>query len=118
MANGRRRIARWVRSLAWQRLLPFGLCVLFIASISVHDAILIILNDDVIDEVEQNPLGRWLLRMQGGDVWLFVLVKLAGTAFVCAALITLYQIHRRVALAVSSALAAFQFILLVYLLLA
>jgi hypothetical protein len=87
-----------------------------VGAVSVHDAILVVLHDDVIDEMEANPLGKWLLELQGGEVWLFVLLKLVGTAFVGATLIMLYSRHRRMAISVAGALAVFQLLLLGYLL--
>lgn len=100
--------------LPFQQLL-FGACCLIVAIVSVHDAFLVVLNDDVIAQFEQNPLGRWLLDLQGGDIWLFVLVKLMGTAVVCATLIVLYRIRRQIAMSVAIVLAAFQLALLGYL---
>jgi hypothetical protein len=86
-----------------------------IAAISVHDAMLVIVNRQVIAEEERNPLGRWLLTRQSGNVWLFVLAKLLGTAVVCAVLVRLYQWRMRVAMAVASALVCFQLGLLLFL---
>lgn len=93
----------------------FATCCLFVMAVSVHDAMLVVLNDVVICAVEQNPVGRWLIELQGGEVWLFVLVKLAGTAVACAVLVTLYQVRADLALAVSGGIALFQMALLCYL---
>ena len=90
-------------------------CCLFVAAVSVHDAMLVVLNSNVIGEVEQNPVGRWLIELQGGDVWLFVSLKLVGTAVVCGVLVTLYEYRTRLALASGSGVAAFQAGLLWYL---
>jgi len=91
-----------------------ALCLL-VAAVSVHDAMLVVLNADIISEVEQNPVGRWLIELQGGDVWLFVSLKLVGTAIVCAALVTLYEFRTRLALVASGGVASFQVGLLWYL---
>jgi len=93
----------------------FAACCLFVMAVSVHDAMLVILNDLVICEVERNPVGRWLIELQSGEVWLFVLVKLAGTSVACAVLVTLYQVRADLALAVSKGVALFQTALLCYL---
>lgn len=90
-------------------------CCLFVAAVSVHDAMLVVLNASVIGEVEQNPVGRWLIELQGGEVWLFVSVKLLTTAVVCAVLVTLYEFRARLALVASGGVAAFQMGLLWYL---
>lgn len=103
---------------AHQRAAIFACCCLFVAMVSVHDALLIVMNHQVIYEVEQNPIGRWLIEMQGGDVWLFVLAKLAGTAVVCSLLVTLYEARARLATVAAVALAFFQLALLCYLTLA
>lgn len=97
------------------RLLLTAMARLFVAAVSVHDAMLVALNANVIGEVEQNPVGRWLIELQGGDVWLFVSLKLVGTAIVCAALVTLYEFRAHLALAASGGVAAFQMGLLWYL---
>ncbi|KAA5545423.1 hypothetical protein FYK55_07165 [Roseiconus nitratireducens] len=96
---------------------PIGLavCCILISLISIHDAMLVIVNYEVINEMEQNPIGVWLLGLQGGQVWLFVLVKLACTALVCTVLVSLYQYRRRIAMTVASSLAGFQSLLLGYL---
>ncbi len=90
-------------------------CCLLVAAVSVHDAMLVVLNADVIGEVERNPVGRWLIEVRGGDVWLFVSLKFVGTAIVCAVLVTLYEFRTRLALAAGSGVAAFQMALLWYL---
>jgi hypothetical protein len=90
-------------------------CCLFVAAVSVHDAMLIVLNRADIGEYEWNPVGRWLIELQDGEVWLFVFVKLVGTAVVCALLVTLYQFRARLALLASGGVAVFQMILLWYL---
>ena len=63
--------------LRHRTLLTFLLCCIAITAVSVHDAVLVVLHEEVISEFEQNPLGCWLIRLQGGEVWLFVWTKLA-----------------------------------------
>jgi hypothetical protein len=105
---------------SWPRggVLVFSVLVLFIAAVSVHDAMLVVLNEGVIAHFERNPLGRWLIELGGGEVWLFVLVKLAGTSIACAALVAIYPRWRRGAVAAAATIAAFQLGLLLYLSLA
>ena len=95
--------------------LIFVACCVWIAAVSVHDVVLVVVLHDVIGQTEQNPLGRWLIQWHGGDVWLFVSVKLAGAAFVCAVLVKLYRHRSRIAVTVAAAVAAFQLLLLLYL---
>ena len=93
----------------------FAGLLLFIAAVSVHDAMLVVLHDEVIAEVEENPMGRWLIERGGGDVWLFVAVKLLGTSLVCAILTALYPRWTRAAFVAAAAIACFQLGLLLYL---
>ena len=95
----------------------FGCLVLVITAVSVHDAALVVLHYHVIGETEKNPVGRWLIDMQSGDVRLFVLLKMCGTAVVCAVLVTIYRRRRRLAFTVAGAVACFQLGLLLFLLL-
>jgi len=83
--------------------------------VSVHDAILVIVHHETIGELEQNPVGRWLLQLHDGQVWLFVCVKLAGTALVCSILVHLYRFRPQAALLIAVALCFVQSILLIYL---
>lgn len=113
----RRHLHQWLSSsggIHWHTVIFNCLCVL-VAVISVHDALLVVVNHEVIGTMEQNPAGRWLLAIQGGEVWLFVFVKLAMTALVCVLLIGLYEHWRRGGLLVVAGVASFQTLLLCYL---
>ena len=90
-------------------------CALLIAVISVHDAALVVLNDDVIMQSEQNPMGRWMLNIADGEVFLFVAVKLLGTTTVCTLILAMLRYWPRKAVTISSAVACFQVGLLTYL---
>lgn len=98
--------------------LLFGALLVLILSISVHDASLVVLNHGVIADVEQNPIGRWLLRVNHGEVWLFVGVKLLGTAAAGAVLMEVFRLAPRIAWVAATAVAAMQVVLLAYLSLA
>ena len=113
----------WPDSLAGGRrfggpALLFQDCCGFVALVSIHDAALIVFNHQTINEMERNPIGSWLLKIHGGDVWLFVFAKLAGTALVCAILMTAYQNGKWHAIPIVGALAVFQLVLLCYLMFA
>ncbi len=97
------------------RAILFAALLLFIAAVSVHDAVLVVLLEDLIQEFERNPVGCWLIEIAQGSVWLFVLVKLMGTSLVGAAQVMIYQWRPHMALASTSALAGFQLGLLLYL---
>lgn len=100
---------------AWTCRVIFGACCLVVMVVSVYDAMLVVLHRDLINKFEQNPIGRWFMDMQAGDVWLFVSAKLIGTALVCALLVMLYEYRVRLAVPVSGGLACFQLALLWYL---
>ncbi len=93
----------------------FAMLCMFVMAVSVHDAMLVVLNADVILEVERNPVGRWLIELQRGDVWLFVLTKFLGTAVVCSILVMMYEFRVRHGLLAVGGVASFQMILLCYL---
>jgi len=88
---------------------------LLIAVISIHDAALVVLNDEVIQQSEQNPIGRWLINLAGGEVFPFVFAKLIGTTTVCAMILAMLRYWPRRAVTISSAVACFQVGLLTYL---
>lgn len=94
---------------------PLTPLLLLIAAISVHDAWLVVLNDQVIAEFERNPLGRWLIDLNSGSVHLFVTVKLIGTSLVCGVLSTLHDTSPRIGRLVTWPIACFQLALLTYL---
>jgi hypothetical protein len=97
------------------RLAAFAILLLFIAAVSVHDVMLVVLNHEVILAYEQNPVGRWLIEANGGAVWLFITIKLFCTSMVCTVLFGLYEYRRRLGFAAAGGLAVFQAMLLLYL---
>jgi hypothetical protein len=88
---------------------------LFIVAVSVHDGYLVMANRTSMWFAERNPLGRWLIHANGGDVWLLLAAKAFGTVGVASFLLTLYSFRPRLAWTACAATAAFQFGLLVYL---
>ncbi|MFO0821385.1 MAG: hypothetical protein U1A77_25810 [Pirellulales bacterium] len=87
----------------------------FVALISVHDAALLVFNEELISEYEQNPIGSWLIHVSEGSVWLFVGVKLLGTSLVVATLASIYEHFERLGMVVLVPLAFLQAVLLCYL---
>lgn len=104
------RLNRLLHPTAWF----FGLLA-FVAIVSVHDAALLVVNQESILEFEQNPIGSWLIQMNNGSVWLFVFLKLLGTSVVCAILASIFEYSKSLAMIVVSPLATFQAVLLSYL---
>jgi len=104
-----------VRLRGVRRLLVFVGLSAWIAAVSTHDAVLIVVHHNLIRQTEQNPLGRWLIEAQGGEVWLFLSLKIAGTAAVCTTLVGLYHCRYRYTLVVAGGVACFQLLLLIHL---
>ena len=88
---------------------------LFIIGVSVHDGYLVLSNRWIMEEEEQNPVGRWLIQINDGDIWLLLLVKSAGTIVVGILLLLLRARRPRLALTVCAAVASFQLLLLCWL---
>lgn len=97
-------------------LFRFAVLCSFIGAVSVHDAYLVLHNRQTILEHEKNPIGRWMIELGGGEVTLFVSVKLTTTAAVCSLLIWMYRRRPQQTECVTMGVAAFQLGLLLYLL--
>ena len=92
------------------------ICLLiFVIVVSIHDAGLLVLNQELIVEYERNPIGAWLIASNAGSVWLFVYLKLIGTGLVSAILAGLYEQVQSTACTVVGVLALIQGTLLIYL---
>lgn len=61
-----------------------------ILAVSVHDGMLVISNRKTIGEDERNPVGRALLEIADGDIWLLLVTKGAGTIVVGTALLLVF----------------------------
>lgn len=98
----------------WTRHWFLILCGLILI-VSLYDTFLIVKFHVSIKNMEENPIGRWLIQTANGNVEPFVRAKLAGTLIVMT---VLYQIHRyseRLSKPVTASLATFQSGLLAYL---
>jgi len=93
----------------------YAIGVGFIVAVSLYDAWLVVLYADSILWHEQNPVGLFLLRLNGGDPSLFVSLKLFGTLIVAAVLCWLFRTLRRLAVPVTVGVASVQATLLLYL---
>lgn len=89
---------------------------LFIGLVSCIDIYLAIKLRDSLYEIELNPVGRFLMRADKGDVALFMGVKCAGTCLVLGFLILAWCQNRKLARRVIVGVTLFQLALLVYLL--
>ena len=88
---------------------------LFIGLVSAYDAYLVERYSESIVDMEENPVGQYLLEIDNGGTSLLIRTKAGGTAIVLCILVLLYTRCRRIALPVVKSIAAFQFCLLMYL---
>lgn len=93
----------------------FAVMWLAIGLISSIDLYWAIKNQHLMLEMEENPIGQWLLAKDNGDVALFMGVKMAGTTLALGVLIFLYHYQRRLAWISVITLTVLQFCLLHYL---
>ena len=93
----------------------FNLLWLFIGAVSSYDAYLTMKFDDSIAAMELNPLGVWLIELDGGDPSLFIGVKFLGTIVVLGLLNLIHRCHHRMGWTLIGMLAAFQGWLLTFL---
>lgn len=96
-------------------LRSYSVFVGFIAAVSLYDAALVLHYSDCIIDMEKNPVGLFLIKYNGGNPFLFVLVKLVGTGLVVAALLRLFARSRSLAVPVVTGVASVQMALLLYL---
>lgn len=69
----------------------------------------------VIAEYEQNPVGTYLIGLDGGDVSLFMAAKFAGTMAALYIILTLKRLKFRHTVLIASVIALAQILLLIYL---
>ena len=70
----------------WSTVLYYTLWIVIVA-VSVHDGYLVLLNRRTIAEVERNPLGRWLIAADMGNVRFFLVAKVLGTIVAATVLV-------------------------------
>jgi len=92
-----------------------NICVTIIVCISAIDLYWLSKNRDFMIPMEQNPLGKWLLHADNGDVSLFILCKFLGTFIVIGSLYFLNFHKSKYAKTVATTIAIAQIILLCYL---
>ena len=97
------------------RKLYFAVMWVAIGMISAIDLYWAVKNQHIMLEMEENPIGRWLLLQDDGDVALFMGIKMAGTTLALGILIFLYHYQRRFAWISIITLTILQFYLLHYL---
>lgn len=96
--------------LAW-----FATQWIIIVGISAYDLYLSVKYSAELYSVELNPLGRYLIELGGGDVSLFMGVKLAGTGLSLGLLALIYRGDKKIAHAIIFPIMILQILLLAYL---
>ena len=86
-----------------------------IGIISAIDIYWSIINQSVLGELEENPIGRYLINISDGDIALFMSVKVAGTIIALGVLVFLYHWKQKYAWPIIISLTVAQFFLLSYL---
>jgi hypothetical protein len=88
---------------------------LFIIVVSVLDGFLALRHQHLLMALELNPIGRWLLAINGGQVWYLLAAKFVGTVLACAALLIIRDRSPRISFVITAAVAAAQLCLLLFL---
>ncbi len=92
-----------------------GTLTAIILVVAIDDVYWSFKTQDTLYQEEQNPIGKWLIELDGGDIALFMTAKMVGTMVVVMAIPLIYAIRRRIAQAVAGVLASFQGMLFLYL---
>jgi hypothetical protein len=92
----------------------FAILWLFIGLVSTYDGYLN-LRYPVTVATEENPIARWILRISGNDAPLLISCKFFGTSLCLTFLVLCYFRNKERAWMVTSALAAVQGAVLMYL---
>ena len=86
-----------------------------IGIISAIDVYWSIVNQSVLWEMEQNPIGRYLIEKDGGSIALFMAIKVGGTIIALGVLVFLYHWKQKYAWPIIIILTLAQLSLLSYL---
>ena len=86
----------------------------WIWSVSMLDHYLTIKLSETINEYEKNPIGRFLLDADGGNVALFMTLKMIGLWLICLVLIFLYKWRPKYAMISAFVLSTIQLALILY----
>jgi hypothetical protein len=87
----------------------------FVAAVSFYDGYLLVENREVIKDTEENPVCRYLLEINRGDVSLLLRSKALGTGAALLVMVAVWWRDQRVGLPITASVAVFQLALLLYL---
>ena len=100
---------------AKMQILFLSLLMLIIVFVSIYDSYWTFKTADVILEHEKNPIGVMLIEADGGDVALFMTLKMIGTMIVILMIPLIYFFKKKWGLTVAFFIASFQIALFFYL---
>jgi len=86
----------------------------FIGLVSAVDSYFVVRFRDLLPELEENPVGRYLIELQNGRVDVLLRAKAAGTITVLGILAGLYIYRHRWTGLIAGSIASFQIALLLY----
>ena len=84
-----------------------------IGFVSAYDVGLSVLNSDVLYDIEQNPIAKYIIGK--GGIPFFVAFKMLGTIVALGVVVLLFHNHRRISWVVTSSLFLTQMCLFLYL---
>ncbi|MBW8884648.1 MAG: hypothetical protein JF612_07695 [Planctomycetia bacterium] len=84
---------------------------------SVFDGYLGVRFRHELHQTELNPVGRLLINLNGGQVWLLLVAKFVGTVTAATIVLLIYGSRPQLGLTIAGVLAALQLALLLFLLL-
>ena len=79
---------------SYSHLIAYTELWLFIGLVSAFDIYMSIKAQEYLFLIEMNPVGRWLIQHDGGDIALFMGVKTAGTVLALGFLVWLYHLKK------------------------
>ena len=94
----------------------FELLCLIIVVVSTVDFYYLVKTRSVIMELEQNPIGRYFIELDKGDISIFIAAKFFGTVSALYLLFKLKSLGLKHIILITSIVAVAQIILLIYLL--
>jgi hypothetical protein len=103
-----------MKTLHYDKILVFGF--VWILLISLIDHYLTIKFQDNIIATERNPIGAWLIQIDGRSVALFMTLKMGGLWIIAATLLKLYKTKKQLAYLGLAALSLAQLLLVFHLL--
>ena len=95
----------------------FAALWLFAIFVSVFDGYLVIRYRHELHRTELNPVGRFLIQLNGGQVWLMLAAKFLGTIAAATLVLLIFGRWPRIGMTIACAIAGLQLALLLFLLL-